>query len=347
MVIDTAARTHGRAQAFHQPVARPEPLTKGDVPGDRNGLVVSEWQLEGQDGLAQIRKHTWVETRHPDEFYVRGVTISTDTVAISRMALSPHRQVGPPTYLEAGHASTCVLLSGTVTLAADSGRERLNRGHVYPAHCAARDSLDVIAPAELVIVTPRLVLPNRQSAPADRSSTGNWRMLEPSFSLFESLCDWMCAASADAATDSIEAAAATLLTLLDHPVHDVDSDRHGLRGSAPTVVYDEAIRIVDAEFRDPGLNAPSLARRLRISLRTLHRAFESHSMSVSQEIRRRRIEYAEELLRSARHARTPVSEIARICGAPSIAYLRIGIKEKHDVSPSRLREMWSVGALST
>ncbi|MCL2533086.1 MAG: AraC family transcriptional regulator [Nocardiaceae bacterium] len=304
--------------------------------------MIAEWSLQGHEGLRQVRKHARVEVLHPAEFYIHGVTVSIGSAAVSRMTLSPQRQFGPG-YLAIGHTSTCVHLSGAATLATDSGPQSLNRGQVYSPRRASRDRLDVITPTQLVVVNPRLA-PDLKSEPAKRN--GNWRMPEASISLFESLCDWLCATSVEVPADPIEAAGAALLTLLDHPVPDVDRERPEPAGSTATL-YEKAMRIVDAEFRNPDLNAPSLAKRLRISLRTLHRAFESHSASISQEIRRRRIEYAEMLLRSVRHSHMPVSEIARISGAPSVAYLRMGIKDKYDVSPTRLREMSMVGTLST
>ncbi|WP_430334724.1 AraC family transcriptional regulator [Rhodococcus sp. ACT016] len=304
--------------------------------------MISEWSLEGYEGLRQVRKHTRVETPHPEEFYVRGVTVPMATVTVSRVTLSPHRQVGTGC-ITTEYASMCVVLSGAVTLRTDSGPEHLHRGQVYSPHRTPGDWLDVATPAQLVIVNPRQVAPDRQPPPAERNGFDSWHMAEPSLLLFESLCDWLCAASPEAPTDSIDAAGTTLLTLLGHPDNTGGQE---LRGSAPSAVYEEAMRIVDAEFRDPHLNAPSLAKRLRVSLRTLHRAFESRAMSISKEIRRRRIEHAEILLRNPRYSSMPVSEIARISGAPSIAYLRMAIKEKHDVSPTQLREMSMVGVPS-
>lgn len=104
-------------------------------------------------------------------------------------------------------------------------------------------------------------------------------------------------------------------------------------------LYRDAIRVIDEEFVDPELGATLLARRLGISVRTLHRAFEQHGTSVLQEIRRRRIERAEDLLRDQKHARATLSEIAAMSGAPSVAYVRLGLKEKHGLSPSHFRRM--------
>lgn len=107
---------------------------------------------------------------------------------------------------------------------------------------------------------------------------------------------------------------------------------------SPSVLYDTALRVIAEEFIDPDLNVRSLARRLGVSVRTLHRAFEQHGPgSVLHEIRGRRIERAENLLQHPDHAQTPLESIAQMSGAPSVAYLRLGIKEKHGMSPSQLR----------
>ncbi|MGF7121841.1 helix-turn-helix domain-containing protein [Rhodococcus sp. BE178] len=271
------------------------------------------------------------------------MTVSSATTTISRMSLSPHRQIGPGSF-EAGHNSACVILNGAVARVADSVPEQLNRGQVYSPQRGPHDSVEVVTPTELIMVNPRRFTPKQPSPLAGGNAFDSWRMPEHSLSLFESLCDWLYTTSTDVPTASIEAAETALLTLLDQPLQDYT--RHGLRDSVHAVVFEEAMRIVDTEFRDSDLNAPSLAKRLQVSLRTLHRAFESRAISISKEIRRRRIEYAEALLLNPRYSHVPVSEIAKICGAPSIGYLRTGIKEKHDLSPSQLREMCRVGVPS-
>ncbi|NMM91226.1 hypothetical protein B2J88_44160 [Rhodococcus sp. SRB_17] len=44
-----------------------------------------------------------------------------------------------------------------------------------------------------------------------------------------------------------------------------------------------------------------------------------------------------DLLQDPRRSDLSLAEIARISGAPSVAYLRMGIKETHNVNPSQLR----------
>lgn len=304
----------------------------------------AEWDRLRREGLRQIRKCTQVDTPPPDDFYANEVRAAVHTAHVVRLNLSPHRhQIGPGLF-ENAHTTMCVVLGGAMILATDSGPERVSRGDVYLPHHASHHWTDVTTPAHLVVVSPRRVATEPQ-ATSGTGDLGRWRMPESSLSLFESLCDWMCSTTDDAQTESVDAAGAMLLTLLSRPGRDSDDEfAHDLRGSSPDVVYEEAIRVVDAEFRDPDLNAPSLAKRLGVSLRTLHRAFESRAMSVSKEIRRRRTTHAENLLRNPSYSHMAVSEIARVSGAPSIAYLRTAIKEKYNVSPSQLRGLRTAGA---
>lgn len=102
-------------------------------------------------------------------------------------------------------------------------------------------------------------------------------------------------------------------------------------------LFEDAVAVISRDYTDPELTVKSLARRLGTSVRTLHRTFEPHSRSVAQMIRSRRIDRAVDLLRDPQHSDLPLAEIARISGAPSVAYLRMGIKETHNVNPSQLR----------
>ncbi|WP_042421065.1 helix-turn-helix domain-containing protein [Streptacidiphilus anmyonensis] len=67
--------------------------------------------------------------------------------------------------------------------------------------------------------------------------------------------------------------------------------------------------VADEMLADPELSATTLAHRLNVSVRTLHRAFAATEESVSAYIRRRRLEEARLALSTA-HERLSVSELA-------------------------------------
>ncbi|MGW1564818.1 helix-turn-helix domain-containing protein, partial [Streptomyces sp. NPDC002144] len=67
--------------------------------------------------------------------------------------------------------------------------------------------------------------------------------------------------------------------------------------------------LVDSHLTHPELSPKMLARELHVSVRTLHRAFESVGESVSSYIRHRRLEAAR-LALTASHNRPGLSELA-------------------------------------
>ncbi|MFI9611630.1 helix-turn-helix domain-containing protein [Streptomyces sp. NPDC052023] len=94
-------------------------------------------------------------------------------------------------------------------------------------------------------------------------------------------------------------------------------------------------RYIDAHLRDPGLSPERVARAHGISVRYLHRLFESEDTTVRRLIQRRRVEECgRELLRRAR-AEPSISAVAHGWGFQNPAHFSRAFKAVYGHSPRR------------
>jgi AraC family transcriptional regulator, positive regulator of tynA and feaB len=101
-----------------------------------------------------------------------------------------------------------------------------------------------------------------------------------------------------------------------------------------TALHRAAGLLADSRLTDPDLSPAMLARELHVSVRTLHRAFAAAQDSVSEHIRRGRLERAREDL-STPAARPSVAEVAaRWQFADSSHFIR-AFKKQYGETPSR------------
>jgi AraC-like DNA-binding protein len=134
----------------------------------------------------------------------------------------------------------------------------------------------------------------------------------------------------------------------------IDKYLIGVAGLIMAAIYDErsdvflerdrswlrtrARSLIDAQFFDPALAPATIAAKLGVSLRSLHRAFEGDT-GVAETLRTRRVEQAALLLSDYYSRQLPVSEIARRSGFASMATFERSFANVHDVSPHRFRTM--------
>ncbi|MBP0457581.1 helix-turn-helix domain-containing protein [Streptomyces bomunensis] len=96
-----------------------------------------------------------------------------------------------------------------------------------------------------------------------------------------------------------------------------------------------AMDLADEHLTDPDLSPATLARRLNVSVRTLHRAFTTAEESVTAYVRRRRLERArQELL--APFARPTVSELAAHWHFADSSHFIRAFKKQYGHTPTRL-----------
>lgn len=101
--------------------------------------------------------------------------------------------------------------------------------------------------------------------------------------------------------------------------------------------------LVDRHLTDPALSPVWIARRLAVSLRQLHRAFEGSGTTVAALIRQRRLEaIARALADPAQQART-VTELAARHGFASASHLGGWFREAYGTTPTQWRRRGGPG----
>lgn len=192
------------------------------------------------------------------------------------------------------HRGAYVLRRERETMTVDAGRFLLSRSTgVTGFDVAAGTSAQVIGlPAEALGV---FADGTHRTGPA---TTAEVRMLLAHTSVVQATLD-------DLSSSGVHASRNALVELIRGVLHGhVDDAEPGLAGP----LVHAAGNLADLLLADPDLTPALLARRLNVSLRTLHRAFASTGESVAAYIRRRRLEQARRALISRSHG--TISEIA-------------------------------------
>jgi AraC-like DNA-binding protein len=97
-----------------------------------------------------------------------------------------------------------------------------------------------------------------------------------------------------------------------------------------------ALALIETLFQDSSLAPATIASRLGVSLRSLHRAFEGYA-GVADELRRRRVEYAAQLLSDVGLRQLPINEVARRAGFSSLATFGRSFGRTYEVSAHHYR----------
>jgi len=88
---------------------------------------------------------------------------------------------------------------------------------------------------------------------------------------------------------------------------------------------------------DPGLGPPEIAAAANISVRYLHKLFEAEHRSVSQYIKRLRLERSHRELLDPRNTGRPIAAIAFACGFGDLSGFNRAFKDAYGTSPRQLR----------
>jgi AraC-like DNA-binding protein len=107
-------------------------------------------------------------------------------------------------------------------------------------------------------------------------------------------------------------------------------------------LHGRAVALIEAQFHDPRLAPASIATKLAISLRSLHRAFEGQ-IGVAEALRQRRVAQAAELLAGEEYRDLSIDEISRRCGFGSLSTFERSFADVHHCSPRSFRQAGVAG----
>ena len=104
-----------------------------------------------------------------------------------------------------------------------------------------------------------------------------------------------------------------------------------------TAMYAQAKRVITHHLHDPLLSPTRIARKLSISVRTLHRLFEAFGETVMQYIQKERIERASLLLASPDMNHKTITDIAFSCGYNDLTHFGRTFVDHTGSTPSEWR----------
>ncbi|GAB2474538.1 AraC family transcriptional regulator [Xylanimonas ulmi] len=119
-------------------------------------------------------------------------------------------------------------------------------------------------------------------------------------------------------------------------------------GGAPTPARERnrtrVLEHIAARHTDPDLSPVTIARDLGISMRSLHRLFESADQGVAEHIAAARLEHALALLSDPSLGQTPIERIALRAGFGSVARMRRVVRTATGLSPTAVRQRSATAA---
>jgi len=102
--------------------------------------------------------------------------------------------------------------------------------------------------------------------------------------------------------------------------------------------------LVETHLADPELSAEMVARRLRISARSVQRLFEAEGATLSGYIMAARLAKAYAVLADPRSLQRSIGDIAMDCGFSEISYFNRRFRARYRASPSEIRHGEAVAA---
>lgn len=103
-------------------------------------------------------------------------------------------------------------------------------------------------------------------------------------------------------------------------------------------VFLDARQFIESRLADTELGQEAIASALNVSTRTLYRGFRAHGATVSEWIRRRRLDHCRADLEDTRLAHVPVSTLAAQWGLPDAAHFSRIFKAEFGLSPKDYRD---------
>lgn len=96
-------------------------------------------------------------------------------------------------------------------------------------------------------------------------------------------------------------------------------------------------REIDRHFMVPGFSLTALARRIGVSPRYIQALFAEAETSFTDEVTKRRLERAYEMLASPRFAHLTVMDVAHECGFPTVSHFHRIFRRQFNATPGEIR----------
>lgn len=128
-----------------------------------------------------------------------------------------------------------------------------------------------------------------------------------------------------------------LVELLCHAISGQPIDPRAASAIHRTTIYAHACKLISLYLSDCSLTPEHIARLLRISTRTLHRAFLGCGKTIMQHVLHERVERAARLLASPVAAKRSVSDVAFSCGFNDLSHFSRAFATQMGPTPSQWR----------
>jgi AraC-like DNA-binding protein len=125
----------------------------------------------------------------------------------------------------------------------------------------------------------------------------------------------------------------TVVTMLSDWIEDIEN----VRSSAQRTLMLRIKDVIDRRLADPDLGPERIAAAVNISTRYLHKLFADDQWTVSQHIRRQRLERCRADLTDPRRAEPSISSIALRWGFGDLSGFNRAFRAAFDATPSDLR----------
>jgi len=113
----------------------------------------------------------------------------------------------------------------------------------------------------------------------------------------------------------------------------------GLRAARLIAIQNQ----LDANFDDPQFSLAKLAGRMRLSPRQIQRLLASNDTSFVDQLARRRLRRAHDMLTSRLHYHKSVIDIAHDCGFSTVSHFHRVFRQQYGATPGEVRERFLTG----
>lgn len=291
--------------------------------------------LEGRSGLNRFCGYTECTVPDPDGFALRAVAFRLGSIIVARTRMTP-ADLTPVSRRFEDSVVVVVPLSGRITVRSGRNDVVLEPGQaLFDIGWGRRSSRHTDTVEAVILLVPTAVARSRGIDLSDGAVVCGSPAVSASVRALGRLTAPIATGDAaertGAAAGPIEAAVLEL-------VAGVFAEGSPPGADSPSTLRSRADAVIARSYVDPALTVTVVARKLSVSVRSLHRAYAGSGTTVAAEIRRRRCDHAESLLAATvGTGRVDLASIAAASGFPSVVDLRRAVSSRHSMSVTSYR----------